>query len=116
MESNSKEDARDDIEGESGREEDEGEGPLEEDNSDPEWHDTHEILIAVHEEVNMERETLVSEDTLGGDDESVMGQHHAFGFKEAPKPHAAPATIAADPTWMSGDSSMFNTPLSIFAY
>ncbi|KAH9307571.1 hypothetical protein KI387_035482 [Taxus chinensis] len=50
---------------------------VEEEESDPEWHDTQEMLRAAYEEASAERETLVSESTLPhggeGDDESVIG-------------------------------------------
>ncbi|KAH9315000.1 hypothetical protein KI387_023627, partial [Taxus chinensis] len=70
LESESKEDLGDDMEAESIGEEDEGAGPSEEADSDCEWHDTQEILREANEEVNVERENMVSEETLGGDDES----------------------------------------------
>ncbi|KAH9314445.1 hypothetical protein KI387_023072, partial [Taxus chinensis] len=103
LDSNFEEDAGDDMEGESVEEEDEGVRPSEGDDSDPEWHDTQEILIAAHEEASTERETLVLEEALGGDDESMIGHHHASGFEEAPQPPPPPAVIASDPTWMPRD-------------
>ncbi|KAH9296335.1 hypothetical protein KI387_039923, partial [Taxus chinensis] len=50
LDSDSEEDTGDDTEGELVGEEDEGARPLEGDETDPEWHDTQEILRVAHEE------------------------------------------------------------------
>ncbi|KAH9291019.1 hypothetical protein KI387_044148 [Taxus chinensis] len=51
----------------------------EEEDSDPEWHDTQEILQVERAEQSVERVTLVSEELLlqdlGGEDESMVGCH-----------------------------------------
>ncbi|KAH9290808.1 hypothetical protein KI387_034925, partial [Taxus chinensis] len=51
------------------------------DDSDPEWHDTQDILQEERAEKSAERETLASEEPLsqghGGEDESVVGRHVA---------------------------------------
>ncbi|KAH9299546.1 hypothetical protein KI387_031228, partial [Taxus chinensis] len=65
------------------------------DDSDPEWHDTQDILQEERAEKSAERETLVSEEPLsqghGGEDESVVGRHVAPATGAAPQSAAASA-------------------------
>ncbi|KAH9308658.1 hypothetical protein KI387_036569, partial [Taxus chinensis] len=96
LDSDSEEKVGENIEGELGRDEDEGVGPSK-------GTDTQEILRVVREEASVERETLVSEETFGGDDESMMRQHHAFGFGKDPAQLASPTIAATDPIWMLRD-------------
>ncbi|KAH9324196.1 hypothetical protein KI387_004374, partial [Taxus chinensis] len=92
LDSNSEENTGDDTKGESVREEtseeDEGAYPLEGVKSDLEWqwHETQDIHRATHDEVSTEKETLVLEEILGEDDESLIGQCHASKFGEVPQP------------------------------
>ncbi|KAH9318723.1 hypothetical protein KI387_020492, partial [Taxus chinensis] len=79
------------------------------DESDPEWHDTQDILRVEREEQSAERETVASEEPLsrghGGDDESVTGCHVAPTTGAAPQSAAASAAGAGpgDPSWRPGD-------------
>ncbi|KAH9329436.1 hypothetical protein KI387_001544, partial [Taxus chinensis] len=79
------------------------------DDSDPEWHDTQDIMQAEREEQSAERETLVSEEPLsqgrGGEDESVAGHHVSLTIGVAPQSAAASVAGAgpSDPSWRPGD-------------
>ncbi|KAH9291921.1 hypothetical protein KI387_042891, partial [Taxus chinensis] len=79
------------------------------DDSDPEWHDTQDILQAERAEQSAERETLASEEPLsqghGGEDESVAGRHVAPTTGAAPQSAAASAAGAgpSDPSWRPSD-------------
>ncbi|KAH9302489.1 hypothetical protein KI387_014072, partial [Taxus chinensis] len=79
------------------------------DDSDPEWHDTQDILQAERAKQSAERETLASEEPLsqgyGGEDESVAGRHVAPTTGAAPQSAAASAVGAgpSDPSWRPGD-------------
>ncbi|KAH9296213.1 hypothetical protein KI387_039801 [Taxus chinensis] len=87
------------------------------DDSDPEWHDTQEILQAERVERSTERVTLVSEELLsrdpGGDGESVAGHHISPDVGEG---HQSVVALVAgvdprDPSWRPGDPS----ELSLFS-
>ncbi|KAH9323972.1 hypothetical protein KI387_043913 [Taxus chinensis] len=87
----------------------EGGSEEETDDSDPEWHDTQDIMQAERAEQSTEKDTLVSEEPLsqghGGEDESVVGQHVAPGIGAAPQSAAASTMDVGptDPSWRPGD-------------
>ncbi|KAH9323966.1 hypothetical protein KI387_043907 [Taxus chinensis] len=83
-------------------------GETEED-SDPEWHDTQDIMQAARAEQSAERVTLVSEEPLsqghGGEDESIAGCYIAPVTRATPRSAAASVAGAdpIDPSWRPGD-------------
>ncbi|KAH9303229.1 hypothetical protein KI387_014812, partial [Taxus chinensis] len=80
-----------------------------EEDSDPEWHDTQEILQAERAEQSAERVTLVSEEfpsqDLGGEDESVVGCYVAPDTGGGHQSAAASVAGAdpRDPSWRPRD-------------
>ncbi|KAH9330064.1 hypothetical protein KI387_002172, partial [Taxus chinensis] len=87
----------------------EGRTEEETEDSDPEWHDTQDIMQAERAEQSAEKDTLVSEEPLsqgyGGEDESVTGKHVAPATGAAPQSATASTAGAgpSDPSWMPGD-------------
>ncbi|KAH9295738.1 hypothetical protein KI387_039326, partial [Taxus chinensis] len=71
-----------------------------EEDSDPEWHDTQEILQAERVEQSAERVTLVSEEfpsqELGREDESVAGRYVTPDIGGGHQ-SAASSMVGADP-------------------
>ncbi|KAH9310247.1 hypothetical protein KI387_044192 [Taxus chinensis] len=85
-----------------------GETEEETEDSDPEWHDTQDIMQAERAEQSAERVTLVSEEPLSqghGEDESVAGRYVAPATGAAPQSAAASVAGAdpIDPSWRPGD-------------
>ncbi|KAH9326642.1 hypothetical protein KI387_006820, partial [Taxus chinensis] len=80
-----------------------------EEDSDPEWHDTQDILQVERAEQSVERVTLVSEEPLsqglGGEDESIVGRYVAPGIGGVHQ--SAVASVAGadprDPSWRPRD-------------
>ncbi|KAH9330235.1 hypothetical protein KI387_002343, partial [Taxus chinensis] len=85
-----------------------GETEEETEDSDPEWHDTQDIMQAERAEQSVERVTLVLEEPLSqghGEDESVAGRYVAPTTGAAPQ-SAATSVVGADPidpSWRPGD-------------
>ncbi|KAH9297651.1 hypothetical protein KI387_029333, partial [Taxus chinensis] len=85
-------------------------GDIEEEteDSDPEWHNTQDIIQVERAEQSVERVTLVSKEPLSqghGEDESVAGRYVAPATGVAPQLAAASVAGAdpTDPSWRPGD-------------
>ncbi|KAH9313638.1 hypothetical protein KI387_022265, partial [Taxus chinensis] len=80
-----------------------------EEDSDPEWHDTQDIMQVERAEQSAERVTLISEEPLsqghGGEDESVAGRYVAPATGGVPQLAAASVAGAdpRDPSWRPSD-------------